>query len=685
MTAKANQKKAGAARRKGKRTAAERKAEEAKKLAVIDKAAQLDAGTYGIRRTTLAAEAGMPVGFLDKAVKERHADTRKALAAAVEEELARNASESTNAAAPDPFALPTEEELTEERRKIDEASKRLADIKDDDVRERVMLRFCEAQKIPKKIMARAVHKERMCRDTKLPRMLENGSQVDIADHLTTELRKKHPDGGVPYTLGDFFEYVHVNKALAREEGRWVPIPVEDMHKLVHRYEGQRMLGGGSVSLSSGAVEGIIKESRMILAQRDFFDDAPVGVNCLDGFTRFDDTGEPHLLPHNHGNKQLHTLQAHWHEGASGEIPKTSMFWKLLNGSFLHDPDRAEKIGLLQLVFGAAIAGITTKLPNAKATIFYGPTANNGKSQLIEVLTGLFPESAVASVAPGDFGDQHKVIHIAGKRVNASDELSTAKAIASDKFKEAITGNRLSGRDLYRSLIVFKPVALHVFAANLLPVFVGGMDKGTRRRLLLIPFLRTIPEDEQEGNDFGQRIAVEEADIVLAWAVEGARRLVKAGRFPNPKWAQKALADWAATSDPVYAWCSRKIRFVDDDRRTISEPVAYASFKAWAVLQGFSSSHLPAHSQFMQRATAEVTASGIIVGENGFQRALLLDPDSPEERTALAEALCKLDQGTAAERTRVLAANKAHEPALTVVEGGRTERNKALRVFGHPEE
>jgi putative DNA primase/helicase len=52
----------------------------------------------------------------------------------------------------------------------------------------------------------------------------------------------------------------------------------------------------------------------------------------------------------------------------------------------------------------------------------------------------------------------------GKLLNAADEVSSA-AIASDTFKAVVTGEPVSGRDVYRSVITFRPVAQHIFATN----------------------------------------------------------------------------------------------------------------------------------------------------------------------------------------------------------------------------
>jgi phage/plasmid-associated DNA primase len=88
-----------------------------------------------------------------------------------------------------------------------------------------------------------------------------------------------------------------------------------------------------------------------------------------------------------------------------------------------------------------------------------------------------------------------VIGLMGKLLNASDELSP-EAIASDTFKAVVTGDLAEGRDVCKSRVEFCSVAQNLFAANQLPSFKSGVDRGVQRRLLLIPFTRSIPLEER---------------------------------------------------------------------------------------------------------------------------------------------------------------------------------------------
>jgi phage/plasmid-associated DNA primase len=156
----------------------------------------------------------------------------------------------------------------------------------------------------------------------------------------------------------------------------------------------------------------------------------------------------------------------------------------------------------------------------KAVVLIGPTAQNGKSQVLDLLRGLLPASAISTIPPGKFGDEHHLVGLIGKLLNASDELGTAQAITPDAFKAVVTGEPIRGADKYKPAVDFRPKAQHVFACNRLPNFQSGMDRGVMRRLVLVQFDRTILEDERIA-DIGQRIAREEADLLLKMGSRGS--------------------------------------------------------------------------------------------------------------------------------------------------------------------
>jgi P4 family phage/plasmid primase-like protien len=300
------------------------------------------------------------------------------------------------------------------------------------------------------------------------------------------------------------------------------------------------------------------------------------------------------------------LPGHWKQGRAAKLPANSLLSRLLGGVFKGDPDSSEKAQLLAEICGVAALGHAVKMVQPRAVILYGPSAENGKGQIVDLMRGLLPESATCCVAPAIMSDERHVIALAGKLLNATDELSAA-AIASDRFKSIITGDPVFGRDVYKSRIEFRPIGQHAFGANKLPPFSGGMDRGVIRRLCVIPFNRVIPVEERiEG--IGQLVAQREPDLLLGWAVQGASRVLRNGVFTIPSSCRQALREWIFAADPILAWVDECVQ-VDSGsavQSAIKTRAAYNEFRTWAAAEGFKS--LPDINGFVQRVMS--AASGI---------------------------------------------------------------------------
>ena len=136
--------------------------------------------------------------------------------------------------------------------------------------------------------------------------------------------------------------------------------------------------------------------------------------------------------------------------------------------------------------------------------------------------------------------------------NLTDEISTHKSIASDKMKSLITGDIVAAKVVYRPVFNFKPRATHIFATNALPNFKGGVDAGVERRMLVIPFTKTIPEEERIA-DLEELIAAEEASSLVSAAILAGSKAYQRGTFDIPALCYAATDQWFKDSDPVREW------------------------------------------------------------------------------------------------------------------------------------
>ena len=431
--------------------------------------------------------------------------------------------------------------------------------------------------------------------------LQLGSDVEIARCVAQVLSRDR--GEVIFCEGHFWYYA---------ESHWRRIQDHELRLAVQRYDGAPIPGSRvPVRLGKTRIDSAIHEMTAMLARVDFFADAPVGINCASGFIAFAPDGTPSVQPHQPEHRCRHVLSAffrkEWrddeHLFSIGRVLGLFLA-QLLEGIFLGDPDATEKRQLVAEIAGAAALGYRSKSWEPKAVILEGKTAENGKSQVLDLFRGLLPSDAVTSIPAAKMNDERFLVRLVGKHLNASDELSGADAIASEVFKAAVTGEPVSGRDVYRSVVDFRSVAQNVFATNTLPSFKGGMDRGVQRRLLVLTFNRTIPPEERVAN-IGMRIADEEADLLLTWAVEGASRLICQRGFTVPLSSKTALREWLLSADPVLAWIQACIEEVDQnsagaEQAKIKSAVAHHEFMRWATREGFRENTLPAINGFVQR-------------------------------------------------------------------------------------
>jgi putative DNA primase/helicase len=165
---------------------------------------------------------------------------------------------------------------------------------------------------------------------------------------------------------------------------------------------------------------------------------------------------------------------------------------------------------------------------------YGLGAN-GKSVFCEVLMRLLGEYAIA-VSPDLImlkrhgGIPNDVARLRGIRAALMNETGQGSRFDEAKLKDLTGGDTLTGRFLHQEFFDFRPTHRIVIRGNHKPV-INGTDEGIWRRLRLVPFTVTIPEDERDH----QLLSKLEAELpgILNWAVHGCREWQIEGLKPPP--------------------------------------------------------------------------------------------------------------------------------------------------------
>lgn len=271
-------------------------------------------------------------------------------------------------------------------------------------------------------------------------------------------------------------------------------------------------------------------------------------------------------------EQLHTKVA----GCGVDFNAPGATWRVfLADTFGGDQ---ELIDYMQRLAGLAAIGEVREhiLPFA-----FG-TGANGKGVFLDVIKGVFGDYAIT--APHDFllagRDKHdtEIARLRGARLVICSEVNPGSRFDEAKVKLLSGGDPLSGRFMRQDLFDFTPSHLLFLRANHLPeVSAGGPSFW--RRLRQIPFTRTVPEDERIEN-MAAMLVNNEGPAILAWIVEGARRVLAAGLSPTPAAVTAATDDYAEDSLTGVA------RFLAEacttgGRNIVDVATVHACYKQWA--------------------------------------------------------------------------------------------------------
>jgi putative DNA primase/helicase len=269
-------------------------------------------------------------------------------------------------------------------------------------------------------------------------------------------------------------------------------------------------------------------------------------------TTFD--ADPLLLNVNNGTLDLRTgtLRSHCRDHMITRLAKVewntdadydlwdSFIWKITGCS-------DELYKYLRRLVGYLLTGLTIE----QVLHFLYGLGGNGKSVFCDVLLALLGEYAIV-VSPEMVmqrrhgGIPNDIARLRGVRVAMMNETSQGSRFDEAKLKDLTGGDRLSGRFLHKEFFDFDPTHKLVIRGNHKPC-IHGTDEGIWRRLRLVPFTVTIPEDQRDLN-LTQKLMAELPGI-LKWAVDGCLEWQRDGLIP-PRIIVDAVGQYREESDTL---------------------------------------------------------------------------------------------------------------------------------------
>jgi putative DNA primase/helicase len=173
----------------------------------------------------------------------------------------------------------------------------------------------------------------------------------------------------------------------------------------------------------------------------------------------------------------------------------------------------------------------------------------------------------------DGGANNDIARLRGARFVTASESEAGKRLAEALLKELTGNDMITARYLYGEYFDFRPTLKLWLSTNHRPK-VGGTDEGIWRRIKLIPYTVTIPEEERDKH-LGDKLKAE-ASGILNWCVAGGVRWTIRG-LVEPSSVRSSTAEYRDEQDGIAHFIDEKLTRESNAEVRASELIeAYAN-------------------------------------------------------------------------------------------------------------
>ena len=232
------------------------------------------------------------------------------------------------------------------------------------------------------------------------------------------------------------------------------------------------------------------------------------------------------------------------------------------------------------MFGATLFGAAPRYQRAFCLI---GQAGSGKSRVLGILQGLIPREVYSAIAPADWADKYLPAMLFGKLGNFAGELSETRPIPGEIFKQIIEGAEITSQNKNMQPFIFKPQCSHWFGSNHNPK-TRDSSEGFSRRWLFLEWNYKVPMHKRVI-DLDRQILEYETEAMVAWAVEGFRRLKQNGDFTFPSSHLVRQDQMAQDNNSVRYFLTEYNRIIVGRGRTdgeIAEPALHGEYWTFCI-------------------------------------------------------------------------------------------------------
>ena len=177
------------------------------------------------------------------------------------------------------------------------------------------------------------------------------------------------------------------------------------------------------------------------------------------------------------------------------------------------------------------------------------------------------------------GANSDVARLKGARFVTSNEPDQGDRIDEGLLKQLTGGDKVTARHLYGKEFEFEPEFKLWMATNHKPI-IRGRDLGIWRRMHLIPFTVTIPDEKVDKNLIHK--LRRELTGILNWAVEGCRKWQREG-LGMPQAVKSSVKEYQSEMDVVTNFLETCT--LEAEGFTVRAKDLYQAYREWAEENG----------------------------------------------------------------------------------------------------
>lgn len=252
----------------------------------------------------------------------------------------------------------------------------------------------------------------------------------------------------------------------------------------------------------------------------------------------------------------------------------------LNTFFLGDSDLIEYV---QKIVGLSAIG---KVYVEALIIAYGE-GRNGKSTFWNVVSRVLGSySGNISADMLTVGCRRNVkpelAEAKGKRILIAAELEEGMRLNTSNVKQLCSTDEIYAEKKYKDPFSYIPSHTLVLYTNHLPK-VGAIDKGTWRRLIVIPFDAKI-EGSEDIKNYADYLFENAGGAILSWVIEGAKKVIADSyKIKPPKKVQDAIKAYKENNDWLSHFLNERCEL--DDTYTEKSGEVYNDYRVFCMQTG----------------------------------------------------------------------------------------------------